>query len=481
MTGGLAFEGLNNAGASGKDMLVILNDNQMSISPNVGALHNYLTMILTHPTLSKMKDELWDITGKLPSGEFLQKAMGRLDSGIKALMTPGLLFESLGFDYLGPVNGHDIETLVRVLTRVKDLKGPNILHVLTQKGRGYKYAEEDATRFHGLGAFDKSTGETNGKGKSAPSYTSVFGETMVELGSKNDKLIGITAAMGPGTGLSLFQKAYPKRFFDVGIAEGHAVTFAAGLAVKGMRPVVAIYSTFFQRALDQMIHDVALQKLPVVFALDRAGLVGEDGPTHHGCFDLSYLRSVPNLVIMAPRNEAEMQDMLHTAVQYEGGPVVIRYPRSIGEGVKLKKRFRMLPMGKGEILRQGANAAIVGVGPVLTECLKAAEILSESGIDLTVVDMKFVKPMDRDILKQIAEDHRVILTVEENSIEGGFGSGVMEAVSGFDNAPKVFRMGIPDMFIEHGPRAHLLKNIGLTAEGISSTLKKLLQTIRIAE
>ena len=396
-------------------------------------------------------------------------------------MTPGLLFESLGFDYLGPVNGHDIETLVRVLTRVKDLKGPNILHVLTQKGRGYKYAEEDATRFHGLGAFDKSTGETNGKGKSAPSYTSVFGETMVELGSKNDKLIGITAAMGPGTGLSLFQKAYPKRFFDVGIAEGHAVTFAAGLAVKGMRPVVAIYSTFFQRALDQMIHDVALQKLPVVFALDRAGLVGEDGPTHHGCFDLSYLRSVPNLVIMAPRNEAEMQDMLHTAVQYEGGPVVIRYPRSIGEGVKLKKRFRMLPMGKGEILRQGANAAIVGVGPVLTECLKAAEILSESGIDLTVVDMKFVKPMDRDILKQLAEDHRVILTVEENSIEGGFGSGVMEAVSGFDNAPKVFRMGIPDMFIEHGPRAHLLKNIGLTAEGISSTLKKLLQTIRIAE
>lgn len=479
LTGGLAFEGLNNAGASGRDMIVILNDNQMSISPNVGALHNYLTNILTHPTLSKMKDELWDITGKLPSGELLQKAMGKIDSGLKAFLTPGLLFESLGFDYLGPVNGHDIENMVRILNRLKDLKGPKILHALTQKGRGYKFAEEDATRFHGLGSFDKSTGEDNGKGKSAPSYTSVFGETIVELASRNDKIVGITAAMGPGTGLSMLQEAYPDRFYDVGIAEGHAVTFAAGLATQGMRPVVAIYSTFFQRAFDQVVHDVALQKLPVVFALDRAGLVGEDGPTHHGCFDLSFLRSVPDLVIMAPRNEAELQDMLYTAVKYEDGPVVVRYPRSKGEGVKLKKRMRKIPIGKGEILHEGEDIAILGVGPVLHECLKAVKLLSESDINPTIVDMKFVKPMDRSLVKQIASLHKIILTIEENSLEGGFGSGVMEIVSSLDYSPKVFRMGIPDMFIEHGPRAHLLKNIGLTADGISTTVKKLAETIHV--
>jgi len=479
LTGGLAFEGLNNAGASGKDIIVILNDNQMSISPNVGALHNYLTNILTHPTLSKMKDELWDITGKLPSGELLQKAMGRLDSGLKAFLTPGLLFESLGFDYLGPVNGHDIENMVRILNRLKGLKGPKILHVLTQKGRGYKFAEEDATRFHGLGAFDKSTGETNGKSKSAPSYTSVFGETMVELASRNEKIVGITAAMGPGTGLNLLQKAYPDRFYDVGIAEGHAVTFAAGLATRGMKPVVAIYSTFFQRALDQVIHDVALQKLPVVFVLDRAGLVGEDGPTHHGCFDLSYLRSVPDLVMMVPRDEAELQDMLYTAVKYEDGPMVIRFPRDIGAGVKLKKRMRKIPLAKGEILHDGEEIAILGVGPVLNECLIALKILSKSEINPTVVDMKFVKPMDRNLIEQIASSHKIILTIEENSLEGGFGSGVMEIVSALNYSPKIFRMGIPDMFIEQGPRVHLLKNIGLTADGISATVDKLAETIHV--
>ena len=472
MTGGLAFEGLNNAGASGKDFIVILNDNMMSISPSVGAVHNYLTMIMTHPALKRMKDEIWDITGRLPSGELIQKAVGRIDTGLKSIVTPGALFEGMGFRYLGPANGHNLESMLKILRQVKEHDGPIMLHVITQKGRGYKYAEEDATQFHGLGAFDKDTGLVNGSGREIRSYTSVFGKAMVELAENDDRIIGITAAMAEGTGLYLMRDKFPDRVYDVGIAEGHAVTFAAGLASQGMRPVAAIYSTFLQRALDQVIHDVAIQKLPVIFAIDRGGVVGEDGPTHHGCFDISYLRQIPNMAVMVPRDEAELRDMLYTATRYSGGPVAIRYPRGAGVGVPTDEGFREIAWGKGEILREGREIAILGVGPALYECMKAAEILAEEDFNPTVIDMKFVKPFDVGLLKETAGSHRTIVTVEENAIEGGFGSRVLEFVSALDYHNRILRLGIPDKFIEHGPRKHLLKNLGLTAEGIVDSVRK---------
>ncbi len=478
LTGGLAFEGLNNAGALEKDIIVIINDNNMSISPNVGALHNHLAMILTHPAYSKLKDEIWDITGKLPSGELIQKAVGRTGTGLKAMVTPALLFERLGFKFTGPVSGHNIEKLVRILRQVKQLKGPRILYVLTQKGRGYKFAEEDAIRFHGLGSFDKTTGMANGRKRKAPSYTAVFGKAMVELAAKNDKLVAITAAMSEGTGLTLMKDEFPKRFFDVGIAEGHAVTFAAGLASQGMKPVVAIYSTFLQRAFDQIIHDVALQNLPVVFAIDRAGVVGEDGPTHHGCFDLSYLRGVPGMTIMVPRDESMLRDMLYTASLYKAGPAAIRYPRGAGVGVPLKTGFDEVQIGKAEILREGSEIAILGVGPALHECLEAAEMLEQEGIHLTVIDLRFVKPLDRELILSIAESHSYLLTVEENAIEGGLGSRVLELLSKLDAPPKVRRMGIPDRFIDQGPRRHLLKNLGLSAEGIVQTVQEMFPSLK---
>lgn len=478
-TGGLALEGLNNAGASGKDFIVVLNDNLMSISPNVGALHNYLTMMMTHPAFKKIKDEIWDITGKLPSGDFLQRAVGKIDSGLKSMMTPGALFEEMGFRYLGPVNGHDIERLVKILRQMKELKGPQILHIITQKGRGYKFAEENSTRFHGLGAFDKTTGAVNGSGAKAPSYTTVFGKTMVELAAENEKIVGISAAMAEGTGLSLLNDEFPERFYDVGIAEAHAVTFAAGLAIRGIKPVVAVYSTFLQRAFDQIIHDVALQNLPVVFALDRAGVVGEDGPTHHGCFDISYLRQIPNMTIMVPRDESLLRDMLYTAAKYENGPIAIRYPREQGQGVKLRKDFKNVPLGKGEVLRKGSDIAILAVGPVVYECLSAAEKLAEEHHNPTVVDMKFVKPMDWDLLKQLSGDHRVFITVEENTIEGGFGSRVLEYIATLDDSFRILRLGIPDHFVDQGPRKHLLKNLGLTAEGIVDSVNKFIASEKV--
>jgi len=471
LTGGLALEGLNNAGAAGKDYIVVLNDNQMSISPNVGALHNYFTMLMTHPKMKKLKDEIWHITGKLPSGGFIQRAVGRIDTGLKSIVTPGALFEAMGFRYLGPVNGHNLDNLIKIFKQMRELQGPQILHIMTQKGRGYKFAEEDATRFHGLGAFDKDTGEVNGGGKSIPNFTDVFGRALTEIAAGNDKIIAITAAMAEGAGLSEFKDEFPKRFFDVGIAEGHAVTFAAGLAMEGMRPVVAIYSTFLQRAFDQIIHDVALQKLPVIFALDRAGVVGEDGPTHHGCFDISYLRQIPNMVIMAPRDENELRNMLFTASKYEKGPCAIRYPRGKGVGVEILPGFRQMPLGRGEILRSGSEIVILAIGPVVYECLQAAELLSEEGYEPTVVDMKFVKPLDWGLLKDLTLNHRTFITVEENSSEGGFGSRILEYLAVLDDSYRVKRIGIPDRFIEQGPRKHLLKNLGLTGEGIASAVK----------
>lgn len=479
MTGGMAFEGLNNAGGSGKDFIVILNDNMMSISPNVGAMHNYLTMIMSHPAVKRVRDELWDITGRLPSGEFLQKAVGRIDAGLKSIISPGALFEWMGFRYLGPANGHSLESLIKILNQVKEHKGPVFLHVITRKGKGYKYAEEDATRFHGLGSFDKETGALNGSGRKAPSYTSVFGEAMVELGEKDDKIVAITAAMAEGTGLVKFAEKFSDRFYDVGIAEAHAVTFSAGLAINGLKPVTAIYSTFLQRALDQLIHDVALQKLPIVFALDRSGVVGEDGPTHHGCFDISYLRQIPNMTIMVPRDEAELRDMLYTAVQHNQGPVAVRYPRGAGVGVEMRDGFQQIPWGKGEILREGSDTAILCVGPVVYECLKAADDFAEGDFNPTVIDMKFVKPLDVELIKETAYSHRIIVTIEENALEGGFGSRVLEFLAAQDAHNRILRLGIPDRFIEQGPRRHLLKNMGLTAEGIADSIKRFIHSERL--
>jgi 1-deoxy-D-xylulose-5-phosphate synthase len=471
LTGGLAFEGLNNAGASGKDVIVILNDNLMSISPNVGAIHNYLTLMMTHPRMKKLKDEIWTAAGKLPSGEYLQRAVGRFDSGIRTMVLPGHFFEAYGFHYIGPANGHNIESLVTILRQVKDFKGPQLIHVLTQKGRVYKFAEENATRFHGLGAFDKFTGESNGAKSNAPTYTQIFGETITELGALNDKLVCITAAMTEGTGLSLFRDEYPERFFDVGIAESHAVVFAGGLAVQGFRPVVAIYSTFLQRAFDPLIHDIALQNLPVIFALDRAGVVGEDGPTHHGCFDLSYLRQIPNMVIAVPRDENQLRNMLYTATLYNKGPFAIRYPRTSGIGVPLNKDFSEISIGKGEILKQGSEIAILAVGPIFYDCLKAGEKLTEEGENITVADMRFVKPLDETLLQEIAQTHKTIITVEENALEGGFGSRVTEYLLSIGLERRILRIGIPDDFVEHGPRGKLLKILGLTAEGIVGKIK----------
>lgn len=471
LTGGLALEGLNNAGSSGKDFIVVLNDNQMSISPNVGAINTYLTELITHPKFQKLKDDIWGFTAKLPSGDFIQKAVGKIDSGLKSLVTPGALFERLGFRYVGPVNGHDIELLTKILSKLKNYKGPQLLHILTQKGRGYKFAEENATRFHGLGAFDKTTGESSGTSVSAPPFTQFFGEAVVELAEMNDKIVGITAAMAEGTGLSLLKDEYPERFFDVGIAEGHAVTFSAGLCSQGLRPITALYSTFLQRAFDHIIHDVALQKLPVIFAIDRAGLVGEDGPTHHGCFDLTYLREIPNLVLMVPRDESQLRDMLYTAVQYEKGPCAIRYPRSAGIGIEIKNEFSAIPLGKGEIMREGAEIALLAVGPIVYDCLEAAKILSEEGYDITVADMRFVKPMDWELLKNLTNAHKLFITVEENSIEGGFGSRVLEYIATLDDSFRLMRLGIPDRYIEQGPRKLLLKKLGLTPEGLTESIK----------
>jgi len=467
MTGGLAFEGLNNAGSLGKDMVVVLNDNEMSISKNVGALSKYLTTLITTQSYNKIKKEIWELTGKLSRmGQKIRKIVGRVDESMKAVVIPGLLFERLGFRYIGPIDGHNISRLIRVFRLVKTLKGPILVHVVTRKGKGYAPAEENAPQFHGLGAFDKETGESI-KIASVPNYTEVFGKTVTELAYKDERIVGITAAMALGTGLSYFAEQHPKRFYDVGIAEGHAVTFAAGLATQGYRPVVALYSSFLQRGYDNLIHDVALQKLPVIFAIDRAGIVGSDGPTHHGVFDLSYLRSIPNLVVMSPRDEQELRDMLFTALKYEDGPVAIRYPRSAGIGVSLEAPMQELPVGKGEIFRFGHDVAIVAVGPMVHVCLEVREKLKEHNISMQIVNARFIKPLDFELMLETFEKFRLVLTLEDNSLLGGFGSAVAELFAdSFTGFTKLVRLGIPDEFVEHGSTQQLFQAIGLDPDSI---------------
>lgn len=472
MTGGMAYEAMNNSGILKSNLIVVLNDNQMSIAPNVWQISNYFTEVIAHPEYNKFKGAMWELTGKLDQfGDRLRKVASRLESGIKSIVTPGMLFEALGFRYFGPVNGHNIKKLVELFEHIKPLNGPILVHALSEKGKGYKPAEENAPKFHGVSPFDKVTGQILQKSGGSPSFTEIFGKALVQIAKENTKVVGITAAMPDGTGLKYLQSEFPERYYDTGIAEEHAVTFSAGLATEGIIPVVAIYSTFLQRGFDQIIHDVSLQKLHVVFALDRAGLVGADGPTHHGTFDLSYLRMIPNMVIMAPKDEAELRNMLFTAVEYKNGPVALRYPRGSAIGVELKEEFELLSVGKAEVMQEGCDVAILAVGNMVQFSLQAADKLRSDGINVQVVNMRFIKPLDTEMLDEVASKFNKIVTVEENSIVGGFGSGVIEYFADKNYKNDILRLGLPDKFVSHGTQAELYGILGIDADGIYKNVK----------
>lgn len=468
MTGGMAYEALNNAGLNKSNLIVVLNDNQMSIAPNVWQFSKYFTEVIAHPDYNKFKGAVWNLTGKFDHiGDRLRKMASKVESGIKSIITPGMLFEALGFRYFGPINGHNVVKLERLFKQVKEYNGPTLVHVITEKGKGYKPAEGHKQRLHGVTPFDKITGKAYKKKATVPSYTKVFGDAIKEIVDDNKNVVGITAAMPDGTGLAQLQQEHPNNFFDVGIAEEHAVTFAAGLATRGIVPVVSIYSTFLQRGYDQMIHDIALQDLHVVFALDRAGLVGADGPTHHGSFDLSYLRTVPKMVIMAPSNEAELRNMLYTAVEYQKGPIAVRYPRGSAVGVKMEKEFKKLEIGKFNTLKSGDDTAIIAVGNMVKYALEAAEVLKDQDINCEIIDARFVKPLDEKKLDDLAARFDKIVTVEENSIAGGFGSGVLEYFSDKSYKNDVLRIGLPDGFVDHGTQEELHRILEIDAEGIA--------------
>ena len=477
MTGGMAYEAMNNAGFLKQNLIVVLNDNNMSIAPNVWQISNYFNEVISHPEYNKFKGAIWDLTGKLDQfGDRLRTVAGRVEAGIKAIVTPGMLFEALGFRYFGPANGHNISKLVKLFEQVKSLSGPILVHVISEKGKGYKPAEGSKSEFHGVTPFDKITGEIIKKSNAAPSYTSIFGKALVEIMKQNEKVVGITAAMPDGTGLSYVEKEFPNRYFDVGIAEEHGVTFAAGLATQGIIPVVAIYSTFIQRAIDQLIHDVALQKLHVVFVLDRAGLVGADGPTHHGTFDLSFLRYIPGIVIMAPKDEAELRNMLYTAVQNKIGPLAIRYPRGSALGVEVKPGFDELKIGKSEIINDGNDIAILAVGSMVNYAEKVVQQLKEKNISAALFNMRFIKPLDTELLNEVTQKFKKIVTLEENSIVGGFGSAVLEYFNQMNYKNDVKLIGIPDKFIDHGTQQELHKIIGIDPDGISEIVQNFLES-----
>jgi 1-deoxy-D-xylulose-5-phosphate synthase len=463
MTGGLAFEALNHAGHLSKDLMVVLNDNEMSISRNVGALAHYLSRVRADPHYLRAKDNFEAMMRRLPRGDALLDAVAKFKASVKQLMVPGMLFEELGFTYLGPVDGHDVDGLVETLRQARSIKGPILIHAMTTKGKGYDPAERDACRFHRTAPFDIDSGEP--ALPSPSSFTTVFGSALVRLAQSDKRIVAITAAMPDGSGLVPFAQRFPDRFFDVGMAEGHALTFAAGLAAAGLRPVVALYSTFLQRAYDQALHDICLQNLAVTLAVDRAGLVGEDGPTHHGAFDLSYLRHLPNMTVMAPRDGARLAAMLATALAGDG-PAAIRYPRAAA-GLLHQLESR-IAIGTGEVLREGTDVGVIAVGSMVAPALAAAELLAAQGISATVADARFVKPLDGKLVAELAQRCGALVTVEENAIAGGFGSAVLEALQDNGIVVPVRRLGLPDQFIEHGPRAALLEMIGLTAAGIAA-------------
>jgi 1-deoxy-D-xylulose-5-phosphate synthase len=479
MTAGMAFEALNHAGSLDRDLVVILNDNEMSISPNVGALSTYLSRILTGQLYTRVREEMKGFLKTLPAvGDHVSRLAKKWEEMAKGFLTPGILFEELGFKYVGPVDGHRLRPLVETLKNVRQLRGPILLHVITRKGKGYEPAEREPTRFHGVGPFDPLTGEIPTK-KGPVTYTSVFGRTLMTLARKDERVVAITAAMPQGTGLESFAEAFPDRFYDVGIAEQHGVTFAAGLATQGLRPVVAIYSTFLQRAYDQILHDVCLQNLPVVFAMDRGGIVGEDGPTHHGLFDLSYLRPMPNMTLMAPKDERELQRMLATALEIEG-PSALRYPRGKGVGVPLlsEEEISPLPVGRCEILREGDAILLIAVGSMVHPALAAAEDLSREGIQATVINARFIKPLDEERILPLVRRIPRVVTVEENVLAGGFGSAVLECLQermGDLSELRMLRIGIPDVFVEHGRQDLLRRQLGLDSQGIARRILRWLE------
>jgi len=476
ISAGLAFEGLNQAGHLKKNLVVILNDNEMSISPNVGALSSYLNRMMTGNFYTKLKLETKQFLQNIPRvGESMFNIAKKAEESIKGLMAPGLLFEELGFQYVGPVDGHRMDRLLETFRNIKDFNWPVLIHVITKKGKGCDFAECNPAQFHGTPPFDPETGKPAAKKQKVMSYTEVFGQTMVHLAEDNDKVVAITAAMSDGTGLEKFAAQYPDRFFDVGIAESHGVTFACGLAVEGMRPVAAIYSTFMQRAYDQVMHDLCLQNLPVTLALDRAGLVGEDGPTHHGVFDLAYLRHLPNMIIMSPKDENELQHMIKTAVEHDG-PAAVRYPRGTGLGVPMDQELMSLPIGKGELLREGDDVVIAAVGNMVKPSIEAAERLKAEGISAAVVNARFVKPLDEELILRTAKRTGRVVTVEEHALQGGFGSAVLECIEDHRlSGVKTLRIGLPDRFIEHGTQAVLRQKYGLDADGIFRSVKDFME------
>jgi 1-deoxy-D-xylulose-5-phosphate synthase len=474
MTAGMTLEGLHHAGGLGKDFLVILNDNQMSISKNVGAISSYLNRTFTGEFYTRMREETGQLLRKIPHiGSDMKKLARRAEELAKGAILPGLLFEELGFQYAGPIDGHNFDHLLPTLDNVLKMKGPVLLHLITKKGLGYEPAVKNPVWFHACPPFVRETG-VPAKKAARPSYTQIAIESLVKLAREDKRIVAITAAMCEGTGLNIFEKEFPDRLYDVGIAEQHAVTFAAGLASQGLRPVVAMYATFLQRAYDQVVHDVATQNLPVTLCIDRGGLVAEDGTTHHGAFDYAFLRHVPNMVVMAPKDENELQHMLKTSLQHDG-PASVRYPRGVSLGVPMDPTMEALPIGKGEVLREGTDVAIVAIGVPVWHAVKAAERLSQEGISTAVVNARFVKPLDRELIVNMAQQVRYVVTVEEGCKMGGFGSAVLEALSDAgvtDVTTKV--IGLPDWYIEQGPQDLLRERYGLTAEGIYQNVKELI-------
>ena len=476
LSAGLTFEGLNQAGHLNKDLIVVLNDNSIFIDPRVGSISSFLSRQLTTDLAVKLQKNLVHVLRTLPRvGENLYQVARRIKESFIGFVTPGFLFEALGFQYVGPIDGHNIEEMVRTLENVKRIERPTLVHVITKKGKGYEWAERDPVRYHSVSPFHVLTGKPKKEKGGVPSFTEVFSRSLIQLARDNPNVVGITAAMGSGTGIDKFAKEIPDRSYDVGIAEQHAVTFAAGMAVEGLIPVVTIYSTFLQRAYDQILHDVCIQNLHVVFALDRGGLVGADGPTHHGVFDFAYMRSIPNMVIMAPKDENELQHMLKTAVDHRG-PVSLRYPRGEGWGVEMESEVRALEIGKGELLREGKDILIVGIGNTVIPALRAAVDLSQLGIDAAVVNARFVKPLDRELFLGLLTEIFTVITVEDHALQGGFGSAFLEflAEEGLTGV-RIKRLGIPDRFIPHGTQEELRKMCGIDKDSIA---KMTLQIMR---
>lgn len=477
LTGGLAYEGLNNLGFKEMKMTVVLNDNRMSISPSVGSLSRYLTRIVTNPLYNRIRDDVWKAAGLLPLGtKAVRTFLHRLEEGLKAFLSPGILFEELGLRYFGPIDGHDYDSMLKVFKSVKALNYPTLVHVLTQKGHGVEEAENDSQLYYSL------SGRKGGKsdGKLAPDYSQVFGQVAVELAGEDDRICGITAAMEVGTGFGPFARAYPRRYYDVGIAEEHAVTFAGGLATQGLRPIVALYSTFFQRSFDQIMHDIALQNLPVIFCLDRAGLVGPDGPTHHGLFDLVLLRSIPRMVVCAPKDGDELRSLLFSAVQYDG-PVAIRYPKSSSINFDPDGKPTFIPQGKWEIIRDGSDVILLAVGSMVAVAQQAAARLAKQhGVDAAVINARFIKPVDGTLLEQLAQRKAPIITVEEGMLAGGFGSAVQEHLSAKGYSVPVVALGIKDEFIEHASRDELLEMVKLTPVNVIERALEVIPTMSVS-